>query len=120
MLAISRRNVSWLGVFVTLILVLTWGLLRARHNALIALGTEQAQGNWQQWRDAASQQTSTAGPVQRQVPKSEEPPALVLLRDHFATSWLILAVLTSLVFATLIWMIRGVFAGPRFEPQMDD
>ena len=120
MLTISRRNVAWLSVYAALILILTWGLFRARHNALTALGTEQAHGDWQQWRDAAREQNRSAGPVQRRVPKSEEPPALVLLRDHFATSWLILAILTSLVFASLMWMIRGVLSGPAYEPQLDD
>jgi len=117
---ISRAKLIWLSLYVILILAITWGLFRARQDALISLGTEQAHGNWQEWRDVANEQSGGAGPVQRRVPKSDEPPGLVLLRDHFATSWLILAVLTSIVFATLIWMIRGVLLGPKFEPQMDD
>ena len=116
---ISRGRLVWFGIYLAAMIVITWGLSRARLAALNKLSTEQAQNAWQEWRNAAREQSSD-GPVKRRVPQSEEPPGLVLLRDHFTTSWLILAVLTSMVLATFAWMIRGVILGPKFEPQLDD
>ncbi len=35
------------------------------------------------WKAEAAKEDGTAGPVQRTVPKSNEPPLLILMRDYF-------------------------------------
>ena len=120
MAVITRENLVWLSVYLAALLAMTWGLVQARRVALATLGTLQAKGDWQDWREAATELSAGQGPVLRRVPTGEEPPELVLLRDHFATSWLILAVLSSVLLATLIVMVRGVVLGPKFEPLRDD
>ena len=117
---ISPGKLIWLGVYATAMLLLTWALLWARSEALEKLDTDRAQLAWQDWRAAANELSNQPGPVRRRAPQSQEPPGLVLLRDHFVTSWLILAVLTSLVLATIVWMVRGVVLGPKFQPQVED
>jgi hypothetical protein len=42
------------------------------------------------------------------------------LRDHFATSLAILLVLSSALYFTIAIMVRGVFVGPSFQPDLEN
>ena len=65
--------------------------------------TEAAQTDWNEWVDEAKRQANGDGPIRRRVPKSAQPPALVLMRDYYPTclagAWLF----TSLLFAKIIY-----------------
>ena len=82
------------------------GMNRARSHLLAVYGTEQARGDWQNWRDAAS---ADASPVARDEPASELPPAFVLMQHHFRTCLGLSLLLTTVLFMTLLFMIRGAF-----------
>lgn len=58
-------------------------LLRARPGWLEQLERPEAQTEWDAFRRDMGRQTGRAGPVQRKMPKSVEPPARVWLRDYF-------------------------------------
>jgi hypothetical protein len=105
-------------LYVVLLCTLVALLLVARQQALTADGTVTSQENWQDWRAEAQRQQEGNGPVARRVPKSSEPPSLVLLRDHFATSLAIVLVLSSALYFTIAIMVRGVFFGPSFQPDL--
>ena len=49
-------------------------------------------------------------PVKRRVPKSAEPPALVLMRDYFAVCLAIAVVLSSVLFGTFMVLVRGAMS----------
>lgn len=81
--------------------------LYVRRATIETLDTPQAHAEWDQWRAAVPTLNET-GPVQRKVPKSAEPPALVLMRDRFGTVIAAGLVFGSLLFGALVWPLRAV------------
>ena len=61
------------------------GVVPLRSRVLQVMGTTVEAKHWQEWREKAQ---DAAGGVARRAPKSSEPPALVLMRDHI---WVIAA-----------------------------
>ena len=92
-------------IYLACIALVTIGLFRARDSMVERYGTDFAQTNWQQWRDAAGER----GPVARDEPKSDLPPAFVLMQDHFNACLAFSLLMTSSLFATLAFLIRGAF-----------
>ncbi len=103
-------DLIWLQLYVALLAAVIGGLVYARQRALSVYGTDQAQAQWDTWREDAKTQADGKGPVTRRVPKSAEPPALVLMRDYFAVCMLIAVALSSVLFGTLVFMIRGALS----------
>ncbi|MCA9147068.1 MAG: hypothetical protein H6821_10750 [Planctomycetaceae bacterium] len=112
-LVIGLLYVAFLGTLIVSLVV-------ARERVMKSDGSATAQQDWQKWRTEVERQRAGNGPVVRRVPKSAEPPSLVLLRDHFATSLTILVVLSSALYFTLAIMFRGALAGPSFQPDWSD
>jgi hypothetical protein len=54
--------------------------------------------------------------VKRREPKSAEPPALVLMRDHFAVCLSLAVVLSSVLFGTFMFFVRGALTSPGPKP----
>ena len=107
--------VGWLILYLGVIASVVFLVRQARDRAAATLETSQAKSEWTEWKDEAARHASGSGPVIRRTPSTNEPPELVLLRDHFATSLSGLLLLTTAVFLTLMTMIRGVARGPKFE-----
>jgi hypothetical protein len=101
-------DLIWLQLYVALLVAVVGGLFFARQRALIAYGTEEAQSEWDAWRDDAKK--LGGGPVVRREPKSAEPPALVLMRDYFAVCLVIAVALSSVLFGTLVFLVRGALS----------
>ena len=100
--------------YVSVVAAVVAALAYARQQALRTYGTEQAQGEWDEWRDQATEQAQGQGPVTRRAPKSAEPPALVLMRDYFAVCLVIAVTLTSVLFVTFVGLVRGALRTPAF------
>jgi hypothetical protein len=94
------------ALFVALQIGIIASLLVARQWAISSFGSEEARGQWQQWRTDVANQPQ--GSVARQVPKSEEPPALVLLTDYFLTCTAISVVLSTALYFTFVFILRGM------------
>jgi hypothetical protein len=103
-------SLGWLLAYLAVLALVTGGLVYARQQALVTYGTEAAQGEWDQWREDAKDMSLGAGPVKRREPKSIEPPALVLMRDYFAVCLGLSLVLSSVLFATTMFFVRGAIA----------
>ena len=86
----------------------------ARSQALRNYATDEAQGQWEKWRQKAKEQEQGEGPVARRTPKSAEPPALVLMRDYFAVCLVIAVTLSSVLFVTFLALVRGALTTPAF------
>jgi hypothetical protein len=81
-----------------------------RESRLAVLATPEARRQWETFREDVRRQTGTAGPVQRKVPRSTEPPELVWLRDYAslaATAWVVLAGVLGGVLAGLVLGVAG-------------
>lgn len=96
------------ATYLAVIAAVLGGLHGTRLSLLARLDTPAAHQQWETWRNEAQRQAEGGGPVQRRVPKSPEPPTLVLLRDYYgvcvAGAWLF----TTLLFAVLVLVVRGV------------
>jgi hypothetical protein len=103
---VTAAHLVWLMSYAALIVLMVNVLGAYRTSALSAYATSQAAHDWQQWRSAAAELSAT-GPVQRAEPKSVEPPALVLMRDHYHACLAIALLLSSVLYATFAVSIRG-------------
>jgi hypothetical protein len=84
------------------------GMFAARQSLVPELSTSQSQADWNAWRAEAATQDGRHGPVQRTVPKSPEPPMLVLMRDYFPACVVGLLLPLSALYAVIAWMACGV------------
>ena len=115
----TDKNVTRLGwiaaaIYVALLVGLITALYLVRRNAIASLGSPQEQQAWDQWRAEARRHDGTEGTVKRRVPSSTEPPALLLLRDHFGACVVGAVVLTSILYWSSAFFVRGALFGPTF------
>jgi hypothetical protein len=102
-------------VLLVLVLAATLGaMLYGRQRAIAVYGDQEAQTEWDSWREDAKELSEGAGPVKRRVPKSVSPPALVLMRDYFGVCVVIGLSLTSILFLTTLAFVRGAFTSAPF------
>ena len=109
-------DLIWLMLYAAVLATVTGALLRARYDALATFGTTTAQTEWDQWRSEAKDMAMGAGPVKRREPKSLQPPALVLMRDHFAACLGLALLLSTVLFGTFMFFIRGALQSRSLTP----
>lgn len=94
-------------------------LLQLRTGWLEALDRPAVQADWDAFRrDMRAQSGRDApvtGPVQRKVPRSEEPPLRVWLRDHVGLAIAAWAVFSTVLFGFFAALIAGLL--PKNEPR---
>jgi hypothetical protein len=116
---LTTANLAWLLVYLLTMSGVVGGLLAARKQALADFASPDAQAQWDAFRDDMRKIAGDPhSPVTRQVPKSDEPPTLRLLRDYFGTVLLLSLLLTSALFITFMVMVRGVMSS-NFVPRED-
>ena len=106
----------WLLAYLAMLALVLGGLWYGRSQALAVYGSNQAQTDWDAWRGDATKMAEQTGPVKRRAPKSAEPPALVLMRDHFLVCAALSLVLSSVLFATFMFFTRGALHSPTPRP----
>ena len=100
---LAAVGVVYLGVLVGLV----WGMQQAKDWAVTTYGGTQAQGDWDRWRDEAAKLASSDGPVQRRIPRSQQPPAYVLLTEYYG-----LCMVAALLFGSgLYFMLAFALIG---------
>ena len=104
----NRERFLWLAAYVAIMVGIIVSLFVVRSRALTSLSTPEARADWQAWRDAAAKQ-SAEGPVRRRVSKSTEPPALILMRDHFPVMLTGSLFFGTALFSLIGWAGRGAF-----------
>lgn len=113
---LSNQDIAWFGLLVVVLAAISFAMFRVRDTVLQSAGAD-SQEDWEAWREAVKEGQGESRPVQRRVPKSEEPPALVLLRDHFAVCLAIALVLSAVLLGTLVLFARGVLNSPSPRPE---
>jgi hypothetical protein len=112
----QQRSHHWLWVAIgygVLLVVVVLAMVKARQAALSQLSTPQSVAEWKQWREDVQEQQSARGPVQRRVPTSDEPPALVLMRDYFGTSLFGAVLFSTALYWVLAWLVSGVMRSQK-------
>jgi hypothetical protein len=105
---LRRGVIVGLAVYLAGAVGIVLGVSHARAWAIEVLSTAEEQAHWQKWKADASRQDGVTGPVARRPPKSDQPPMLVLLRDHYSV--IVIAGLTfySFLFAFAVFLGRGL------------
>ena len=98
----------WLVGYGLMVAVVVWSLISARNWALAELATPRSIEQWQAWREDVREQQTEPGPVRRRVPKSAEPPALVLMRDYFSVSFIGAILFTTVLYWVIAWFAMGI------------
>ena len=109
----------WLVGYLGLAAIVLSLMLYARHSAVAQLSSPQSIAEWQQWRDDVRDTQSKPKTVERRVPKSEEPPELVLMRDYFGIMLFGALLFSSLLYAIMVWFIVGMMSGNRVRENSD-
>jgi hypothetical protein len=111
---LSKTNTIWLVAYVVWICLLLAALFQARDYTLEHLADETSRGQWQQFKRDTRAKTGldgpVEGPVQRKVPRPDEPPQLLLLRDYFGTCVSGTVLFGSALFAMIMIALRGAFS----------
>lgn len=105
--------ILWLLGYVLLISATVSAVFWQRHQVLVTMSTTEARAEWDTWRDDVIRQQSNPGPVQRRIPKSTEPPALVLMRDYFIVSLVGATFFTSVLYWIVAWLVSGALSSSR-------
>lgn len=104
-------SLAWLLAYITIMALVSGGLIYGRSQALAIYGSEIAQEEWDAWREDAKAMAQGVGPVKRREPRSVRPPALVLMQDYFVICLVGAMLLTTVLFGTFMFFVRGAF-GP--------
>ena len=114
---LTLANVLWLVLYLAVMGIGLWQLQRVHNWALATYGAEgeegkQRQAEWDRWREKAAEQAEGKGPVQRRIPKSAEPPTLVLLRDYYVMCVTVFLLFGSVLFGVFMFLARGIVSSP--------
>ncbi len=104
----SRRGWAWLLAGHVVAIALVWGPLYAvRGRVIVAFNAPAAVEAWQQWKTRTEELSERPGPVERRTVKVNEPPLLLIFRDHFRAVLLVSAAIGSFVYYFVAMLIRG-------------
>lgn len=107
----ARRVSGWLWClivgYIVLLCVVVGSMFWVRHTALTELAAPESIADWESWREEVRKEQANPGPVQRRVPKSAEPPGLVLMRDYFVVSFVGATFFTSILYWIMAWFVTG-------------
>ena len=106
----SKRNplILWLALYVIATAGLGWWFVQVRGNWLAQADRPELRAGWEAWKDdVRSNEAAGAGPVRRRVPTAQEPPATILLRDHFPAILVTVLLVWSAFFAFLAMTLTG-------------
>jgi hypothetical protein len=106
-------NGLWFAAYLLTLAAVAAAMVHGRSVSLTAYGTPAAQTDWDVWRADTKKMAEQPGIVKRREAKSVEPPALVLMRDYFAVCLAGALLLSSVLFATFMFFIRGALADGR-------
>lgn len=104
--------ITILGVVTYLVVsvALVWWLMDVRTWSLENQNNPAARAEWERWREVAAEPATTEGAVERRIPKSAEPPLLLMMREYFVMSVVAVLFFWTALFIPLVLMLRGVIA----------
>lgn len=111
---VAIRLVAWLVGYVLFVALIVGALGQARRWALVELDRPAARAEWERWRtEEEARAAESEAPVVRRVPKSAEPPILVILRDNFVGVVASCVLMGSFLYAFFAIVGRGVWRERR-------
>jgi hypothetical protein len=101
----------WIVGYIALTGTIAGTMFWLRQSAVADWSSPKAIADWQAWREDVRQQQTTAGSVERRVPKSDKPPALVLMRDYFWVMMVGAVLFSSMLYWIMAWFVTGILKG---------
>jgi hypothetical protein len=83
-------------------------VLHLRESMIAQLEQPKQVESWQEWRAAAATQDGKHGPVAREVPRSDEPPMLLMMRDDFPAIFGAAIIFPAIILGFFLLVLRGV------------
>ena len=102
----------WAPIYFALLAGVVLGMFAARDWALADLSAPASLADWQQWREDVRTEQERPTTVERRIPKSTEPPMLVLMRDQYGVLLGAAVVFSSLLYWVFAWLITGMMKTP--------
>lgn len=103
----TRATILWILAYLAAMTLVVAGLMVVRQRTVASLDTPEARRQWQTWKQQTAKQQPAAGAVRRRPVTSDEPPALILLRDRFGAIVVTTVMICSFLFAFLAFVARG-------------
>ena len=103
------KHVVWLLLYLGMISTIVLVLLQVRQGVQDTGRDSKRQQEWLEWVEAARQQASGEGPVQRRVPQAEAPPLTLLMEDYFLVCVGTSCILATALFLTLMFLVQGSY-----------
>jgi Na+/H+-dicarboxylate symporter len=107
-------QLGWfVGYLITMAAILC-GMIALRNKQLDGNHSASTQADWQQWRHEVERQSTGKGPVQRSIPKSLDPPIMILFSENFAV-----ILIFSLLFGSAFYFIFYFFVRATLSRQAE-
>ena len=104
-------KIAWLLSYLAAMSGVVAALVVARERVIATLDTPEARQEWQEWKEETLRKSP--GPIERRPVRSDEPPALILLRDRFPVVVGSSVLICSFLFAFLAFAARGALGSKR-------
>jgi hypothetical protein len=101
-------DLALLAVYVAVLAGIAIWIVRVRQSMIAQLDQPAQIEDWQEWRAAAAKQDGAHGPVAREVPRSNEPPMLLMMRDNFPAIFFAATVFPAIILGFFLLVLRGV------------
>lgn len=105
---LHTHHLLWFAAWLAVVAAIVVPLYMMRLRMVERLSRPEATAEWRTWRAATERQREASGPVERRAAAGDEPPSLVLLRDHFAAIVATSVLMGSFLFAFLAFVARGI------------
>ena len=102
----------WFVGYMVLVGTVLGSMYYLRQSSIADLSSSESISEWQSWREDVRHQQANGGPVTRRIPKSDEPPALVLMRDYFMVLLVGALLFSSVLYWVMAWFLTGIFSTP--------
>ncbi len=106
----SKKLVIWLVLYVAMLVLVSWAMFRAQGNLITTYQSDEQQAAWDRWREEVDRQAEGEGPVRRRPAGSDEPPGLVLMRDHFPALMGGAVLMSSVLFFAFAFLVQGMLS----------
>jgi len=108
-------NVLWLIAYLATMIGLVTGAVLVRNRTVADLSRPESLAEWKKWKVDTQRQNvdPKSSPVARKPVESDEPPALILLRDYFVAILGVALLVGSFAFGFMMVIVRGVWSAKR-------
>ena len=107
MIRFPAATICAFAIYLVVMFLMVWGLRFARQRVIDSLGSPEALAQWRAFAEETRKEPAPGQAVQRRPVKSDEPPALVLMRDHFMAIAVTSLLIGSFVYAFLAFLVLG-------------